>query len=63
MYLTDKYKEGGDSVVWAPRLSKSDARQLNTFRTCGFPKHIIKKRQKTIEHQLQRTKNEIKISI
>ncbi|CAF1535754.1 unnamed protein product [Adineta ricciae] len=41
------------------KLSKQDAKELNTCRTYGFPKHVIEKRLKTIEHQLQRTSNEL----
>jgi hypothetical protein len=49
-------KQGG---IWAPQLSKFDAKQHHTCRTYGFPKHIIETRQKTIEHQIQRTINEL----
>ena len=44
---------------WTPRLSKSYAKQHHTCRTYGFPRHIIEKRQQTIEHQLHRTVNEL----
>ena len=55
-YYNVSMKEGGE---WAPKLSLSHAKQLHTCRTYGFPKHIIEARQKTIQHQLQRTTNEL----
>ena len=48
-------KEG----VYAPRVSKSYAKQHHTCRTYGFSKHIIEKRQQTIQHQLHLTVNEL----
>ena len=44
----DYYNLGMKEGVWAPQLSKYDAKQLNTCRTYGFPKHIIEKRQKQL---------------
>jgi hypothetical protein len=55
----DYYNIGIKEGIWAPQLSKYDAKQLNTCRTYGFPKHIIEKRQKTIENQIHRTINEL----
>ncbi|CAF4487867.1 unnamed protein product [Rotaria sp. Silwood2] len=48
-------KEG----VWAPRVSKSFAKQHHTCRSYGFPKHVIEQRQKTITQQLQHTADEL----
>ena len=48
-----------ENGIWAPRLSKTDAKEHHTCYSCGFPKHIIEKRQKTIEHQLKRTTDEL----
>jgi hypothetical protein len=42
------YNLGMEEGVWAPRLSKYDAKQLSTCVTYGFPKHIIEKRQKKL---------------
>ncbi|CAF1360760.1 unnamed protein product [Rotaria sordida] len=39
--------------IWAPQVSKSYAKQHNTFHTYGYPKHTIEKRQRTIYYQLQ----------
>ncbi|CAF4441196.1 unnamed protein product, partial [Adineta steineri] len=50
-------KENG--VLGHRQLSKSDAKELNTCYMCGFPKHVIEKRQNTIVHQIQRTINEL----
>lgn len=55
----DYYNFGLKEGIWTLRVSKSYAKQHNTCRTYGFAKHIIEKRQKTIEHQLQRTINEL----
>ncbi|CAF2903770.1 unnamed protein product [Rotaria sp. Silwood2] len=38
--------------VWAPRVSKSFAKQHHTCRSYGFPKDIIEQRQKTITQLL-----------
>ena len=40
---------------WAPRLSKSLAKQLHTCVTYGYPKHTVEKRQRTIQRQIERT--------
>ena len=45
--------------IWAPRLSKSIAKQHNTCRTYGFPKHIVEQRQKTIARQFQHAINQL----
>ncbi|CAF3940428.1 unnamed protein product [Adineta steineri] len=50
-------KENG--VLGLRQLSKSDAKEHNTCYMCGFPKHVIQKRQNTIVHQMQRTINEL----
>jgi hypothetical protein len=55
----DYYDIGLNEGVWAPRLSKSDAKQDHTCRTDGFPRHTIEKRPKTIQSQLERTANEL----
>ena len=55
-YYNIGVKEGN---VWAPKLSKSFAKQHHTCRTYGFPKHIIEQRQKKITYQLQHTINEL----
>ena len=57
----DYYNLGMKEGIWAPRISKSYAKQHNTCGTYGFPKHIIEKRQKTIKYQLQRTISELQI--
>ncbi|CAF4905857.1 unnamed protein product, partial [Rotaria sp. Silwood2] len=49
-------KEG----LWAPRVSKSFAKQHHTCRSYGFPKHVIEQRQKTITQQLQHTADELR---
>ena len=53
------YNLGMKEDTWAPRLSKSYAKEHNTCRTYGFPQHIIEKRLTTIKNQLQRTRNEL----
>jgi hypothetical protein len=58
-YYNISLKEDDGVPAAERRLSKSDAKQHNTCHTYGFPKHAIEKRQKTIEHQIQRTKNEL----
>lgn len=45
--------------VWAPRLAKSLAKQLHTCVTYGYPKHIIEKRQRTIQRQIEHTATEL----
>jgi hypothetical protein len=55
----DYYNIGMKDGIWAQRLSKLYAKQHNTCRTYGFPKHIIEKRQQTITKQLQHTRNEL----
>ncbi|CAF4354896.1 unnamed protein product, partial [Adineta steineri] len=41
------------------QLSKSDAKEHNTYYMGDFQKHVIEKRQNTIVHQMQRTINEL----
>jgi len=55
----DYYNLGMKEGLWAPRVSKSYAKQHHTCRTYGFPKHVIEKRQQTIKNQLDRTINEL----
>ena len=57
-YYNIGLKQDGSWPI-APRLSKSFAKQHHTCRTYGYSKRIIEQRQKTVEHQLQRTSNEL----
>lgn len=54
-YFDLGHREG----VWAPRKSKAMARQQHTCSTYGRSEALVKQRQKTIAHQLQRTANEL----
>ena len=49
--------------VWTVRVSKSYAEEHHTCRTCGFPKHVVEKRQQTIQHQFSRTIQELQQQI
>ncbi|CAF4184381.1 unnamed protein product [Rotaria sp. Silwood2] len=54
------FELGMKQGVWAPRLSKSIARQHHICRTYGFPKHIIERRQENIvQYTLDRLKRYI----
>ena len=55
----DYFNLGMKEGVYAPRVSKSYAKQHHTCHTYGFSKHIIEKRQQTIQDQLHRTINEL----
>lgn len=55
----DYYKLGMKEGEWAPRVSKSFAQQHQICRTYGYPRRIIEKRQKTVQHQLERTIHEL----
>ena len=53
------FELGKREGVWAPRKSKSIAKQQNTCPTYGRSETFVKQRQKTIEHQMIRTANEL----
>ena len=53
------FELGQREGVWAPRKSKSVAKQQNTCSTYGRSEALVKQRQKTIEHQTRRTMNEL----
>lgn len=52
-------KQDADSWSITSRFSKSFAKQHHICRTYAYSKHMVEQRQKTIEHQLQRTTNEL----
>ena len=53
------FELGQREGVWAPRKSKSVAKQQNTCSTYGRSEALVKQRQKTIEHQIRQTMNEL----
>jgi hypothetical protein len=53
------FELGNREGVWAPRKSKSIAKQQNICATYGRSETLVKQRQKTIEHQIRRTANEL----
>ncbi|CAF4147799.1 unnamed protein product, partial [Rotaria sordida] len=55
----DYFDLGMKENKWAPRVSKSFAKQHHTCRTYGFRKHIVEQRLQTITQQFQRTINEL----
>ena len=55
----DYFDLGTNEGVWAPRVTKSFAKQHHTCRTYGFPKHTIERRQKTIIRQSQHAINNV----
>ena len=59
----DYYNLGLKEGQWAPQVSKSYAEEHRTCRTYGYRQHIIRKRQQTIQYQLQRSSNELQASI
>ena len=53
------FELGQREGVWAPRKSKSMAKQQNTCATYGRSETLVKQRQKTIERQIRRTATEL----
>ena len=53
------FELGQREDVWAPRKSKAIAKQQNTCSTYGRSEALVKQRQKTIEHQIRQTMNEL----
>ena len=54
------FELGQQEGVWAPRKSKSVVKQQDTCYTYGRSEALAKQRQKTIDHQIRRTANELK---
>ncbi|CAM4796358.1 unnamed protein product [Rotaria magnacalcarata] len=55
----DYYDLGIKDGVWAPRISKVKAKEHNTCLSYGRSEKFVEQRQKTIQHQLNRTENEL----
>ena len=53
------FELGQREGVWAPRKSKAIAKKQNTCSTYGRSEALAKQRQKTIEHQIRQTMNEL----
>ncbi|CAF1253689.1 unnamed protein product [Rotaria sp. Silwood1] len=50
---------GMNDGVWAPRVSKSKAKEHNTCVSYGRSEKFVEQRQKTIQHQLNRTDRQL----
>jgi hypothetical protein len=57
--LWQVYNIVGRAANWPAPKSNEIAKQHNTCRILGRPKKLVEQRLKTIEHQLQRTNNEL----
>ncbi|CAF4461879.1 unnamed protein product, partial [Rotaria sp. Silwood2] len=55
----DYFDIGMNDGVWAPRVSKSKAKEHNTCLSYGRSEKFVEQRQKTIQHQLNRTDREV----
>ncbi|CAF1183676.1 unnamed protein product [Rotaria sp. Silwood1] len=55
----DYFDIGMIDGVWAPRVSKSKAKEHNTCVSYGRSEKFVEQRQKTIQHQLNRTNRQL----
>ncbi|CAF3894936.1 unnamed protein product, partial [Rotaria sp. Silwood1] len=55
----DYFDLGMNDGVWAPRVSKSKAKEHNTCLSYGRSEKFVQQRQKTIQYQLIRTDREL----
>ncbi|CAF4991060.1 unnamed protein product, partial [Rotaria sp. Silwood1] len=55
----DYFDIGMNDGVWAPRVSKSKAKEHNTCVSYGRSEKFVEQRQKTIQHQLNRTDHQL----
>ncbi|CAF1636157.1 unnamed protein product [Rotaria sp. Silwood1] len=55
----DYFDIGMNDGVWAPRVSKSKAKEHNTCVSYGQSEKFVEQRQKTIQHQLNRTERQL----